>query len=558
MTLKDRLGMMFLTCFSLFLFSFPVEIRADGKEAEKEPAAETIAKEESVDRPFLRPVEVDESKSWATLGRLYVIIAADELLDDVPGKTAKSNGEAMEKLFRQNLATGAYAVIRIPADKLTRQTIFTVLSNLPLKPQDAVCLYFSGKGGYDRRKGSCFELSRGKEELYRSELRGALAKKGCRLDILISDFCDGYSLPLKPQPKDEASGKTDEVVETAEKNEEEKKDETEKEQEIKSMANESAESTTTSPLFFSLFFQTYGTVDIVGATLPMQQAFPTWQGVGCFTEAMDGLMRANRHKFLSWYRFFPYLANGTGLLFKDNYPDGAVLPGGLKQPIQTPMILTLGQDDYNPNVFAACYPQGKDFFRPVAGVSEDEIPLSDDDRKFITGLIQQAIGLVRPQNDREKGTHEDIASLDPDNTVNGFDNEAFTMVLPSLRANRVDVGRSDETNATRTPPSAPTTNPTASDSEKPATAQKKPRFGVAASANDGDGVKVTHVFDELPGKRAGLEIGDVILKIDGKQITTEKEYSDAIDAAGELMVLEVRNAKGGNIVTLRVRMRITE
>lgn len=556
---RYRAYMMLPVCLFLFFAVCTMQTRAEEKESTTSEKTES----ESVERPFLRPFNADENKSWATLGRLYVIVATDDLLDGLAGKVAKSNGDIVEKMFRQNLANGAYAVIRIPGDKLTRQVIFSTVSNLPIKSQDAVCLYFSGKGGYDRRKGSCFELSRGKEELYRSELRNALVKKGCRLDVLISDFCDGYSLPMKPQPKEEASDKTDEDGETTAKKDEKPDEKSDEKKEVKSNENKDEKKgneaklispendpIVTPPFMFSLFFQTYGSVDIIGATLPMQQSLPTWQGIGCFTETLDTLLRTNRNKYLSWYRFFPYLANGTGLLFKENYPEGAILSGGLKQSLQTPMLLTLGQDNYNPNVFADCYPQGKDFSRPVPGVSEDEIPLSDEDRRFIADAVRQSFDTIRPQNDQDKGTHEDYASLDPDNTVNGFDGEPFSMVLPSLKLiNSEQVGnekKEDSDVAASTAPSSSTTS---------TPKNKKPRFGVAAAANDSDGVRITHVIDELPGKRHGLEVGDVILKIDGKQITSEKEYSDAVDAAGEIMVLEVRNAKGGNIVTLRVRMR---
>ncbi|MDR1141012.1 MAG: PDZ domain-containing protein, partial [Planctomycetaceae bacterium] len=65
-------------------------------------------------------------------------------------------------------------------------------------------------------------------------------------------------------------------------------------------------------------------------------------------------------------------------------------------------------------------------------------------------------------------------------------------------------------------------------------------------------VVITDIRNNYPGAKAGLEVGDVILTIDGKKITSEKEYSDAIDATGREMKLVVRNKRFGNTSTIIV------
>jgi len=66
-----------------------------------------------------------------------------------------------------------------------------------------------------------------------------------------------------------------------------------------------------------------------------------------------------------------------------------------------------------------------------------------------------------------------------------------------------------------------------------------PVFGVKAENNNGTGVKVTEVVANLPGQKAGFEVGDVILEINGTRITSEQDYSDAIDRAGQAARMKV-------------------
>ncbi|MDR0327120.1 MAG: caspase family protein, partial [Planctomycetaceae bacterium] len=60
-------------------------------------------------------------------------------------------------------------------------------------------------------------------------------------------------------------------------------------------------------------------------------------------------------------------------------------------------------------------------------------------------------------------------------------------------------------------------------------AHQGPRFGVRAVSHPGGGVRITEVVPNAPGRRAGFEIGDVILDINGTPIRNEQDYSKAID-----------------------------
>jgi membrane-associated protease RseP (regulator of RpoE activity) len=76
----------------------------------------------------------------------------------------------------------------------------------------------------------------------------------------------------------------------------------------------------------------------------------------------------------------------------------------------------------------------------------------------------------------------------------------------------------------------------------------EPVFGVEAVENSGNGVKVTKVLAEMPGQKSGFEINDVILEINGAKITSEKEYSDAIDSAGKIARMKVLCGRTGQTV----------
>lgn len=79
-----------------------------------------------------------------------------------------------------------------------------------------------------------------------------------------------------------------------------------------------------------------------------------------------------------------------------------------------------------------------------------------------------------------------------------------------------------------------------------------PALGVKAVDNNGSGVKVTEVVADLPGMKAGFEVGDVILEINGRSISNEREYSDAIDCSGNVARMKVTCGKTGQTFEINV------
>jgi hypothetical protein len=86
-----------------------------------------------------------------------------------------------------------------------------------------------------------------------------------------------------------------------------------------------------------------------------------------------------------------------------------------------------------------------------------------------------------------------------------------------------------------------------------------PRFGVGATNNDGDGVRVVQVWSGFPstrlvcletGQRWVLEPNDVILTINGQPIRCVHEYARAMDASPQQVQLAVRDWRTGQIGVL--------
>ena len=77
-----------------------------------------------------------------------------------------------------------------------------------------------------------------------------------------------------------------------------------------------------------------------------------------------------------------------------------------------------------------------------------------------------------------------------------------------------------------------------------------PRFGVRAVTLHGGGVRITQVLPDGPGDRAGFEVGDVILEINGKPIHNEQDYSKAIDDSPKKISAKVINVKDGQTLNI--------
>jgi len=90
------------------------------------------------------------------------------------------------------------------------------------------------------------------------------------------------------------------------------------------------------------------------------------------------------------------------------------------------------------------------------------------------------------------------------------------------------------------------------------------RFGVGATNNDGNGVRIVEVWADYPGtrlmsvatgERCVLEPNDVILTINGQPVRCIHEYDRAVRTSPQQMVLAVRNCRDGRVGLLAATLR---
>jgi hypothetical protein len=81
-----------------------------------------------------------------------------------------------------------------------------------------------------------------------------------------------------------------------------------------------------------------------------------------------------------------------------------------------------------------------------------------------------------------------------------------------------------------------------------------PRFGVRAVALQGGGVRITQILPDGPGDRAGFEVGDVIMEINGKAIQNEEDYSKSIDDSPKKMNAKIINVKDGRLMNITIEL----
>jgi serine protease Do len=79
-------------------------------------------------------------------------------------------------------------------------------------------------------------------------------------------------------------------------------------------------------------------------------------------------------------------------------------------------------------------------------------------------------------------------------------------------------------------------------------------LGLLAEAHDGDGLKVKKVGRESPAEEAGIEVGDVLLKMDGEVLEDREVFKNLMmeKAPDDRVAFEM--LKKGKIKTLTLRL----
>lgn len=119
--------------------------------------------------------------------RLHALLVADT--DSNIGESVRADIQNIKTILKDGLPQGKLSVIELTGSDVTPNQITSRLVNLQIQPNDAVILYYSGHGGYDRQNGHYLALSNG-GRLYRSRVVNAITQPFTpRFWGVITDCC---------------------------------------------------------------------------------------------------------------------------------------------------------------------------------------------------------------------------------------------------------------------------------------------------------------------------------------------------------------------------------
>jgi hypothetical protein len=129
----------------------------------------------------------------AEAAKVRVLLALDT--DDNQGQCWGLDGENMraliEHMVKKQGLEGRVVIDHFTGAKVSPKYILDFYHKLDAAPDDAVMFYFSGHGGYDKKKGHFMAFRRG--ILHRNDLLAAMDKRKPRLRVVLTDCCANYT-----------------------------------------------------------------------------------------------------------------------------------------------------------------------------------------------------------------------------------------------------------------------------------------------------------------------------------------------------------------------------
>ena len=129
----------------------------------------------------------------AEAAKVRVLLALDT--DDNQGQCWGLDGENMkaliEHMVKKQGLEGRVVIDHFTGAKVTPRYILDFYNKLDATGDDAVMFYFSGHGGYDKKKGHFMAFRRG--ALYRNDLLAAMDRRKPRLRVVLTDCCANYT-----------------------------------------------------------------------------------------------------------------------------------------------------------------------------------------------------------------------------------------------------------------------------------------------------------------------------------------------------------------------------
>ncbi|MCA9075513.1 MAG: hypothetical protein KDA93_10810 [Planctomycetaceae bacterium] len=143
---------------------------------------------------------------------IHLVIVADTL-DRSIGQSVQVDVEKVEEAFKGNVPERQLQIHKLTDEKAGRQNWLDQMGRIHPEADDALVVYYSGHGAYERQNGHLF-APRG-EMLPRKDVVDAIRKQGGRLGVLIGDCCSTeievpVPVPFLP-PVDEVTPLFDEL-----------------------------------------------------------------------------------------------------------------------------------------------------------------------------------------------------------------------------------------------------------------------------------------------------------------------------------------------------------
>ena len=447
---------------------------------------------------------------------IHVVIAADTL-DAKVGKSVALDQSAMLRAFELNVPGAMLRARMIEGDECRPESILAVIGRLAAGPGDAVVVYFSGHGGFDRRVGPYLRFPRREAYLTRDKLRLAIQGRNPRLGVLLTDCCNNlFAIPGTPSL---------------------------------GMPTPERPRVGLSPLFRSLFVDHAGFVDLTsskegeqsigypGLRLPKDSPLVMPGTVtdrvfftrgGLFTTALTDIFSASRDEPLTWSRIGEATAGKVAAEFRRLRPDG-LEDDDPEHPQMTQTVTaystgtSTARPDRRPAFGALGAENGGDGIRieqAFAGTPAADLLLEPGDVVLtINGAPLRTLQDYARQNQGSprimRFTFRDVRT--------GIVKEA------AVRLDR------------RQPGLVPAS-------------MRRSAFGAAATENGGSGVFVLRSEEGSPAADLGLERGDVILTVNNAAVRTVPEYLNAVRVSAAVMQFTFRDARTGVVKSATVKL----
>lgn len=429
-------------------------------------------------------------------------------------------------------------VVNVDGNMATPDAIRRTISGVKPDKNDTVVFYYSGHAGNAGADGGqFFHLKDEKEittnELTRANVRDLLCQNNPRLVVLLTDCCNVFA------PRGD------------------------KEIFLYNSRGNAAPSDFT-PVMKTLFIEPRGVIDVTSSKVG-QYSYATESGsiatlswIQVFNE-INSSLKENPSAKKSWRDALQEITVASDTIFKKEYPNGS--PEG--QKTQIPHVYeSPGLPRFGVRVVTLEFGNVKvDFVAPDSPGAKAGIKSGD----IITAINGETI-LDEPEYSTaiDKAPRQTNVRFKRDGKENSVDVELCGIPIPEPAGTPNNPTNNSDPNSTgnATPDPrvyGPQNQQTNNSQNQQADAQQTtasrqsapsgPVFGASVQGN-----KIVNIVAGSPAANVGLEVNDLLLKINGADIKSAEDFAKAVDASGTTASLEIRDYRTGQIKTINIQL----